>query len=96
MAPFIPQISIAIIATLLTIFGEDLNKSIKRHLRPTHFFTRLLIFVLVCAFGYGALSVFMTRLITEMLSCVGSLALAPIVIGVFLIIGYLAEHKNQM
>ena len=39
--------SLSIVATLLVIYGEDINDLIKKRIKPLHFFVRLLIFILV-------------------------------------------------
>ncbi|WP_416884844.1 DUF3392 domain-containing protein [Marinospirillum sp.] len=89
-------IALALIATLLVIYGDDINRFIKRQLRPYHRAIRLLGFVLMCAFGYGAMTVFLTPWLAYWLSLVSIQWLAPFVLGLFLLIGWLAERKHQV
>lgn len=94
--PYVYQIAIAIIATLLVIYGSDINRFFKRRLVRQHFIVRTFVFVLVCAFGYGAAIVFLTPLLSSFLASLSSLYLFPIVLVSFIALGMLAEHKHQM
>ncbi|SEP83587.1 Protein of unknown function [Ectothiorhodospira magna] len=90
------QIALALVATLLVIYGNDINRTLKIILRPYHRLLRLLGFVLMCAFGYGALTVFFTPLLANVLVMVDTRWMAPMVVGAFLLLGFLAERKHQL
>lgn len=90
------EIALALVATLLVIYGDDLNRFVKRQLRTYPRLVRLIGFVLMCAFGYGALTVLFTPILASWLAMVNTRWLAPLVAGVFLLVGWLAERKHQM
>ena len=58
--PYLGEISLAIMATLLVIYGNSINRMVKRQTHGLHFIFRTSIFILLCTFGYGALLVFFT------------------------------------
>ncbi|SFX73532.1 DUF3392 domain-containing protein [Marinospirillum alkaliphilum] len=90
------NITLALIATLLVIYGDDINRFVKRQLKPYPRFVRLIGFVIMCAFGYGALTVLFTPVLAGWFSLVNVKWLAPLVVGIFLFVGWLAERKHQM
>lgn len=55
--PYQYQAALAMIATLLVIFGNEINNTVKRLVAKQHFIVRTFVFILVCAFGYGLLTV---------------------------------------
>ena len=90
------QIAYGMIAAVLFIYGNDINAWIRRHVKFKHFFARLTVFVLVCAFGYGAATVFLANILANFLNRLDHYSLAPVVLLTFVIIGILAERRNQM
>ena len=96
MRPWVPQIAIALLATLLVLYGPVINRKVRALLGNAHFLLRLLAFVLLCTFGYGLLLVWSAPLLARFMAGLGSLYLAPVVIIAFLLLGYAAERKNQM
>lgn len=90
------SIALALVATLLVIYGNQINLFVKRLLKPYPRLLRILGFVLMCAFGYGLLTVLLTPLLASWLSKVGIKWIAPLVLGVFLLVGWLAERKHQV
>ena len=53
-------------------------------------------FVLVCAVGYGMLSILLAKCVTTLLCQLSNAVLSPVVIMAFVIIGFIAERKNHM
>lgn len=86
----------AIIATLLVIFGGELNRWVRKSVRRYHFVVRLLVFILVCAVGYGVATVFMTELLSQMLGGLSDRYLALVVAAIFIGLGLIAEERNQL
>lgn len=86
----------AIVATLIFVYGNDLNRFVKRQVRNKHFLVRLSIFVLVCAFGFGLATVLGMTLISRLLQRLDRELLAPVVLAIFVGIGFLAERKHHM
>jgi len=87
------DISLAIIATLLVLFGPSVNAWVQRNTSSMNFILRTLIFVLLCAVGYGLLIVFATPYLTKGLGLFNNFTLAPMLILVFLIVGILADRN---
>jgi hypothetical protein len=89
-------ISMAIVATLLTIFGGDINKYIKSVCKKYVFPVRLIIFVLLCAVGYGLITVMAAKLLCNMLGGLNGKSLSPVVILIFITVGFIAERRNHI
>ncbi len=96
LRPWTPQIAVALLATLLVLYGPALNRKVRALLGGAHFVVRLLAFVLLCTFGYGMLLVWIAPHLARIIGSLGSLYLAPLVIAAFVALGYVAERKNQM
>jgi hypothetical protein len=94
--PYQYQASLAIIATSLVIFGNNINSSIKKLVANQHFVVRTSIFILVCAFGYGLLTVWLTTLLALQLVKVPSIYLLPVVFIIFFILGMYAQKQRHI
>ena len=94
--PYQYQSALAIIATVLVIFGNDLNSAIKRLVAKQHFIVRTTIFVLVCAFGYGLLTVWLTSLLAQQLAKLPNLYLVPVVFTIFFTLGMYAQKQRHI
>ena len=88
--PYIAEIALTLLATALVIFGDVINKHIKRMLSPYHFVIRTLVFVLICAFGYS------TPLVKQGLMMVPYLYRGVVIVALFLLLGYLAENRRYI
>jgi len=89
------QVAMAIVATVLVIFGGDINKMVRSLVRKRHFIVRSLTFVVVCAFGYGLLTVWLTKLLSQQLSQVPNIYILPLIVGIFLLLGaYAQKHRH--
>ncbi|HLA32220.1 MAG TPA: DUF3392 domain-containing protein [Pseudomonas sp.] len=87
------DIALAIMATLLVLFGPSLNAWVQRSTASMNFLLRTLIFVLLCAIGYGLLLVFATPYMAKGLGYFNNFTLAPMLLLVFFIIGILADRN---
>jgi hypothetical protein len=87
------DISLAIMATLLVLFGPGINAWVQRSTASMNFILRTLIFVLLCAVGYGLVIVFVTPMLAKGLGHFNNFTLAPVLILVFFIIGILADRN---
>lgn len=94
--PYYSEIALTILATILVVYGDVFNKHIKRMISPYHFVIRTTVFVLVCAFGYGLLVVLATPYVKQIILWVPNLYRGLSVILVFLVLGYLAEHRRYI
>lgn len=96
LRPHLDQVAMSFAATILFLYGSQIHGVVKRQIQGLHFFFRLLLLVLLCAFGYGTLTVGFTVLCRRGLNMLDSIYLAPVIIGLFLLIGWLAERKKAV
>lgn len=94
--PYIFEISTMVIATLLVLYGDNINRAVKRQISHYHFIVRTFIFILLCAFGYGLLLTWLVPLIARLLHSVPSLYLGVVTIGILIALGVLAERKRVL
>ncbi len=96
LKPYSGQLAVALVATLLVIYGDTINKTVRLLVRPYPFFLRIAAFVVLCTLGYGALTVWGASKLKMLLSSVPDLYFAPVMVLAFVILGFLAEryHKN--
>ena len=84
------------VATLLVVFGADINRWVRKLVRKYNFFVRLLVFILVCGAGYGMATVLLTKLLADILGSINNHYLALVVALIFARLGLAAEERNQM
>lgn len=93
---YMDQITLALVATLLVIYGDQINGFVKRLLRPYPRLLRIIGFIILCAFGYGLLTVLLTPVLANWFALVSRKWLAPLVVAAFFLVGWMAEKKNQV
>ncbi|MFP4156980.1 MAG: DUF3392 family protein [Opitutales bacterium] len=96
LRPHTGTIAFSIVATVLIIFGNDINRSIKKQIKPYHFPVRVAIFVGVCAFGYGYASMVLARLLANGFSGLTDLQFLAALIAIFISLGLIAERKKYI
>ncbi len=94
--PWLGEIAMAIMATLLVIYGGVINRMVKKQISGMHFIFRTLIFILLCSFGYGVLLIYFTPVLSHWLAAVGMIFLSPLIIGIFITLGVIAEKQNRI
>jgi hypothetical protein len=94
--PYQYQAALAIIATALVIFGNDINRMIKKLVAKRHFIIRTLVFVFVCAFGYGLLTVWLTGMLALQLAKISAPYLLPCLFIVFFALGLYAQKQRHI
>jgi hypothetical protein len=94
--PWLWQTAMAMVATILVIYGEDLNGLARKTFRKQPFIVRLGIFTLLCAFGYGALAVFAAKGLALAFGSLDNVWLAPAVLLSFVGVGLLAQGRRQI
>lgn len=87
------DIALAIMATLLVLFGPGINHWLKRSIGGLNFFLRTLLFVLVCVAGYGLALIFLTPWLASALGYFNNYTLAPVLLLIFFLIGVLADRS---
>ncbi|NRQ41333.1 DUF3392 domain-containing protein [Rheinheimera sp. YQF-2] len=94
--PYVRDIALAMVATCLVVFGDDVNRFVRRQTAALHFIWRTGIFILLCAFGYGALTIFLTPVVAGQLAKLSNLWLPWISLAIFIALGSLAQRKRQL
>lgn len=94
--PYVRDIALAIVATSLVVFGDVLNRLVREQTAHWHFIWRTLIFIFLCAFGYGALTLLLTPMVAKQLASVTNLWLPWLCLGIFTVLGILAQRKRQL
>jgi hypothetical protein len=94
--PHLLAISLAILATILTIYGDGINRAVKKQFSGASFLVRLSAFVALCAFGYGFLNIALGKVLAQMLGGLDGRTLAPVIVAVFFCLGLLAERRKQI
>jgi cation transport ATPase len=95
MYPHLSFIASSLIATILVIYGARINRAIWALIHGAHFLVRTLVFIALCAFGYGAIAVYLLPVVKKLLLLFGSLWLGPVVILCFVAVGLLAERYSR-
>ena len=90
------QICIAWVASLLVIYGVPIARVVKKTAKSWHFVFRILFFVIVCAFGYGWVTLFAAKQLSKQLSQLSSYWEIAVVLLAFIFLGCLAERKKQI
>ncbi|ALS98691.1 DUF3392 domain-containing protein [Lacimicrobium alkaliphilum] len=96
LQPYYIEVAMTFVATLLVVYGDVVNKHIKRMLSPYPFVVRTLVFVLVCAFGYGAFILFVTPFFKQLILMIPSVYQGISIVSVFLLLGYMAERRRYI
>lgn len=87
------DISLAIMATLLVLFGPAINAWVQQRIGSLNFVFRTLLFVLICAVGYGLAMVFVTPWLAKGLGYFNNYTLAPVLLLVFFVISMIADRS---
>lgn len=94
--PYAAQIAMAMAATTLAVYNDMIDNSVRKALRNRSFAIRFLAFVLLYAFGYGALTVLASALLARWLSHLGGVWLFATVFVFFALIGLAAERRRKI
>ena len=93
--PHVDDIALALVATLLVIFGDTINGFVRKLVRKQLFVVRIAALIALCAFGYGAITVWVSPMLESVLRQLDSVELVVAVFGSFLAIGILAERYHK-
>lgn len=94
--PYQYQCAMAVVATLLVIFGNDINQAVKHLLRKRHLAIRSIVFIVVCAIGYGMLTVRLTGLLSQQFSKIPDMYFAPVLLFVFVVLSIYAQRQRHI
>lgn len=90
------EISVAIVATALIIFGEDVNSFVRRLLKPYHIIIRFIGFVALCTLGYGFLTVFLAHQLSLILGRSGVYTVIIITLVAFILLALFASRRRKI
>ena len=90
------KVALSLVATAIFLYGEEIHGLVKRQIQGLALVLRVMILIVVCAVGYGALTVGCTFLCRKLLGFMDDNYLAPVVLGLFLLIGILAEKRKAV
>jgi hypothetical protein len=90
------EIMLAYSATVLSVYGGDINNSIKKMIRKHNFLVRFGIFVALCTFGYGFLTIVIGRILVAYMSQLSNVWLISIIAILFILIGLIAEERKHI
>ena len=96
IAPYLSEISTALIACVLVMFGSEINASLRKTLRSQNFVVRTIVFILINAFGYGLIIVKATPYLIKTLGQVPYGMMFTIVVTSFIVIGLWAQRNRQI
>ncbi|TDO95932.1 DUF3392 domain-containing protein [Marinomonas balearica] len=96
MQPHLNDIALAFVATCLVIYGDRINRTVKRAVSSWVFLARISAFILMCTFGYGLLTLWVQPLVLWGLTHI-NVTYRPLTIVIsFVILGVLAERKRYL
>ena len=90
------NIALAFVTTCLVLFGNNVNGFVRRRVINLFFIVRILIFILLCAFGYGLITVTIQPVVHRLILGIPKNLSFVIVALSFIILGILAEKKRIM
>lgn len=96
LAPYLAEISMALIACWLVMLGGEVNALLRSLMRNQHFIIRTLVFIIVNAFGYGLLIVKASPYLTRTLANLERGLMFSIIMISFIVIGLWAQKNRQI
>ncbi len=96
LADYYTEMSLMLMATLLVVYGDIINRQFKRSLSNLHFIIRSALFVLLCAFGYGALTIYGAPLLHDIFNFVAYEYRGVAYIAAFVALGIAAERRRYI
>lgn len=94
LRPWMPEIANALVVSVLVIWGDRLHKSIKIFVKGFNFVVRTLVFVGLCAFGYGLVTAFLSPFLAKLFLSLGNVWMGLVVAVSFIAVGWMAEKHN--
>jgi hypothetical protein len=93
--PYNNDIALAIVATLLVIYGDAINGFVRRLVRKRAVVIRVGVFIGLCTFGYGALTVWVVPQIARLLARLSTDMYLLVIAAAFMLLGVMAERFNR-
>jgi hypothetical protein len=93
--PYNGQLAVAFVATLLVIYGDAINRTVRVFVKPYPFVLRITAFVLLCTLGYGTATVWGSSQVKQLLVQIPDMYLPLVVLAAFVVLGILAERYHK-
>lgn len=90
------EIILVFIGTVLGVFGDDINKALMKKIKKRNFLIRFSAFVALCTAGYGFITLFVGKFLFKYMRQMENIWLVLSIVGLFLMIGLIAEGKNRI
>lgn len=87
------EISLAVMATALVLFGPRINAWVRGAIGHFNIAFRIIVFILVCVFGYGVAIIYLTPIVSNTLAHLNNYTLAPVLLMMFILIGIVADRN---
>lgn len=88
------EIAMIIVATLLMIYGSNINNFVRNAISKFPFVVRVAIFMVLFAFGYGAITAYLVPQFAHLLATLPNIWLPFVVFAIFMLLGILVEKKK--
>ena len=88
------EISLAFVATCLVLLGDNMNAFVRRRVMKYFFLIRIFVFILLCAVGYGLMTVIIQPLVQDLLLKVPKEYSFLFCTFCFILLGIFAEKKE--
>lgn len=90
------EIAFSLVATLLMVYGHQLNRYFRKTTAKMNWFVRFILFVLLCTIGYGFLSTVLVKFIASGLSQLSSQAFLGTITASYIFLAYIARRKKEV
>lgn len=86
----------ALVATMMVLYGAQLNQRLRRVLRPLPWILRILAFIVICGVGYGWLSLIIVDALVSLMGNLRPIMVSITLFASFLAVGVLAERRRMI
>jgi H+/Cl- antiporter ClcA len=93
---YLPEVCLGITAVTMMLSGPSINGFIQKITQKLNWFFRYVVFVVMCAAGYGALAQVLYRLLKFWFAKQHSMALVLITIGIYLVLAFFARKQGHI
>ena len=90
------EVSLAFVATCLVLFGDNINRFVRRSVKNYFFLFRIFIFIFLCAVGYGLMTVTIHPVVHNLFLRVPDEYSFIASVFCFIYLGVMAERKRFM
>lgn len=94
--PHLSMIAFTFMATLLVLYGNNVIRSLRDIIKPYPLFVRVLILMVLCAFGFGWATTKLTWLLKRYLFAHTGAWTGVVVLLTFIGLAFLADRKKHV